>query len=83
MTDRNTADELSPIMEIPETCRHYGGRSRSWIHSAVENGDLPAPVKIGGKKMLFSGKAILARDAEREAQAAREQQARLAERAVA
>jgi predicted DNA-binding transcriptional regulator AlpA len=80
-TNENTAED-SPFMEIPAVCRHYGGRSRSWVYTAVANGDLPAPVKIGGK-ILFSRSKILAFDAEREAEAERETQARRANREVA
>lgn len=82
MTDHLTpAAEQAPYLGVPEVCFRYGGRSRSWIYSSVESGDLPPFVKIGGK-ILFARKALDACDAARDAAAEREMQARLAERAA-
>lgn len=81
-----TDHDLPGYLEVVDVCKRYGSptrpRSRSWIYTSVANGELPAPIKIGGK-ILFSRAMLAARDAERLAQAERETQERLASREVA
>lgn len=82
MSDQYAETVESPYLEPRAVCQHYGGRSRSWLYTAVANGDLPAPVKIGGR-ILFSRAKLLAADAEREAEAEREIRERRTARALA
>lgn len=83
MTDHN---DLPQYLEVANICKRYGSptrpRSRSWVYTSISNGELPAPIKIGGK-ILFSRAMLEARDAKRLAQAERETQERLASRATA
>ena len=76
MTDTTSPAELSPWLTFSEVAKHYKA-SRQWIYSAIDRGEIPGPVHIGGKR-LFSRSAIAAHDAAAVAKAEQAQATRLA-----
>lgn len=58
------ANPESPYLTMPELCSRYAGASRGWVYNAISTGDIPAPIRIGGK-VLFERAAVVQRDTER------------------
>jgi predicted DNA-binding transcriptional regulator AlpA len=55
-------------MTFPDVEARYHA-SRGWVYAAVQRGDLPKPVALGGKR-LFSRAAVIQMEAKRLADAA-------------
>lgn len=69
----------SPWMTYADVAKHYCA-SRQWVYDAARKGDIPSPLRVGGKQ-LFKRATILAFDIECERRAQEETEAKRAARA--